>query len=112
MVGGLADRVFLAEVDGTVAGFASAKVQDASEAPEARLGLIPLVAVDARFRGFGVARAVVAAALDWLCERGVARCTVGTQVNNVRAARVYAGLGLRPALTVANLHRNRRMVER
>ncbi len=107
VLAGLADHVVVAEVAGALAGFTSAKLLDASLPAPARVGVLPLVAVAAEHRGMGVASAVVVAALRWLGAQGVARCTVGTQVNNIPAARLYASLGLRPAQTVANLHRTR-----
>jgi len=107
VLAGHADHLVVAEVAGQLAGFASAKLKDASLPASARVGVLPLVAVATDHRGLGVGSAVVAGALRWLEAQGVARCTVGTQVNNLPAARLYASLGLRPAHTVANLHRTR-----
>jgi dTDP-4-amino-4,6-dideoxy-D-galactose acyltransferase len=100
-----ADHVVVADIDGEIAGFTTAKLAGVGGDPSERYGVIPLVAVAAKFRGRGVGQRVVAAALDWLDGEGAAASCIGTQANNFRAARLYARLGLRPVNAAVSMHR-------
>jgi ribosomal protein S18 acetylase RimI-like enzyme len=86
LFGGLAQAIFVCEVDGHVAGFVSNSVN----AHEAR---IPLIATNAEFRRRGVGRALVAAALNWSAHQGVPVAHVKTQAHNYPALALYHRAG-------------------
>ena len=81
------DQVFVGESDGHPAGYLSCQLSDQ------RSGSIGLVAVDARFKGQGLGRAMMEAALGWFLERGVSDISVVTQGRNVAAHRFYQSAG-------------------
>jgi dTDP-4-amino-4,6-dideoxy-D-galactose acyltransferase len=105
VAGTAADYVLVAELDGEIAGFTTAKLANTEGTSSARYGIIPLVAVAAGFRGRGVGRRLVSAALAWLDHRGAAASCIGTQANNFRGAALYAALGLRPVSAAVSMHR-------
>jgi ribosomal protein S18 acetylase RimI-like enzyme len=84
---GLADAVFLSEVDGTVAGFVSAK------ATADGYGRIPLVATAREFQRRGIARGLMAATLQWFADAGCSVAYVKTQTANYPAVALYERTG-------------------
>jgi ribosomal protein S18 acetylase RimI-like enzyme len=86
LFGGLAQSIFVCEVDGQLAGF----VSNSLSGSEAR---IPLIATDARFRRRGVGRALVAAALHWSAQQGAQLAHVKTQAHNYPALALYHRAG-------------------
>ncbi len=66
-------RVWVAEDDGAVAGFATARML-----PEDDMGEIHLLAVDPEHQGRGVGTALTGAATDWIREQGAAVAMVET----------------------------------
>lgn len=83
---GLARAVLVAEVDSTIAGFISCAVSDTD-------GRIPLIGVDARFRGRGVGQALVAESLRWFSDAGCSKAHVKTQAHNYAALALYHRAG-------------------
>jgi ribosomal protein S18 acetylase RimI-like enzyme len=86
LFGGLAQAIFVCEIDGQPAGFVSNSVN----AHEAR---IPLIATNASYRRMGVGRALVASALHWSSEQGVPHAHVKTQAHNYPALALYHRAG-------------------
>jgi ribosomal protein S18 acetylase RimI-like enzyme len=86
LFGGLAQAIFVCEIDNAVAGFVSNSVNT----NEAR---IPLIATDATFRRMGIGRALVAKALNWSASQGVAVAHVKTQSHNYPALALYHRAG-------------------
>lgn len=105
VTGAAAEFVAIAEIGNEIAGFTTAKVVGLGDAAAERYGVLPLVAVAARYRGLGVAHGLICAALTWFDGQGVTSVCVGTQANNFPAARLYAKLGFRPVHAAASLHR-------
>ncbi|ADH69595.1 MULTISPECIES: GNAT family N-acetyltransferase [Nocardiopsis] len=66
-------RVWVAEADGAVAGFATARML-----PDDDMGEIHLLAVDPDHQGRGVGTALTGAATDWIREQGAAVAMVET----------------------------------
>ncbi|WP_019607879.1 GNAT family N-acetyltransferase [Nocardiopsis sp. CNS-639] len=66
-------RVWVAEADGAVAGFATARML-----PDDDMGEIHLLAVDPDHQGRGVGAALTGAATDWIREQGAAVAMVET----------------------------------
>jgi dTDP-4-amino-4,6-dideoxy-D-galactose acyltransferase len=85
-------------LDGTVAGFASGRVE------ETGIGRIGLVAVASFARGRGVGRRIVEGLSGELARRGAQQLSVVTQAQNLSALRLYEGLGFQTASTSITLH--------
>src|SRR5262245_35005785 len=88
---GWADVVFVAELEREPVGYLSCHRR-----PDGR-GDIGLVGVAARAANQGLGSALVARALTWFREQGLARATVVTQARNVGAQRLYQSAGFQTA---------------
>ncbi len=88
---GLADVVFVADLDGRPAGFVSVKRSADGQ------GRIPLVATSREFQRRGVARGLLAASLAWFAEAGCAVAYVKTQTANYPAVALYERAGFTTA---------------
>jgi ribosomal protein S18 acetylase RimI-like enzyme len=86
LFGGLAQAIFICEIDGQPAGFVSNSVNDT----EAR---IPLIATNTSYRRMGIGKALVATALHWSSEQGVPHAHVKTQAHNSPALALYHRAG-------------------
>jgi ribosomal protein S18 acetylase RimI-like enzyme len=84
---GLADAVFIAEIEGRPAGFVSTKLSANDQ------GRIPLVATASEFQRRGIARGLVAAALAWFADAGCSVARVKTQAANYPAVALYERAG-------------------
>ncbi len=84
---GLADAVFVPELDGRPAGYITCTVK-----PD-KSGQIGLVGLAPEARGKGLAFELVQTALRWFSSRGVRQVTVVTQGRNIRAQRLYQRSG-------------------
>ena len=89
---GLAKVVLICERDGDIAGFVSCTA-DGDE------GRIPLIATAAGFRGQGIGRALVGAALRWFVDNGCRVAHVKTQAHNVMALALYHRSGFNVSKT-------------
>src|SRR4051794_31421904 len=81
--------VFLADLDGSVAG------RIVLSEGWNRYAWIEHIAVDARRRRAGVARALIDRAVTWAVERGLPGIRAETQGNNVPACKLYEACGFR-----------------
>lgn len=86
LFGGLAQAIFVCEIDGHLAGFVSNSVNQ----QEAR---IPLIATNGTYRRQGIGKALVAAALNWSAQQGVPVAHVKTQAHNYPALALYHRAG-------------------
>lgn len=82
------DGVFVAEADGQVVGYVTCLLNDF-----ASIGRIPNLAVTERYRGQGIASALIRHALDWMTSRGMALAKIETLVQNERGQSLYPKLG-------------------
>lgn len=80
--------VFVAEVDGRVAGYVSTRVDH-----EARKGRIPNLAVDRTVQGQGIGRQLIEHALDYLRQEGMAFVMIETMANNPVGQHLYPSCG-------------------
>ena len=87
-VGVNAEGVFVAEVDGEVAGYATTRLYG-----DRLTGHIPNLAVDARFRGRGIGRKLVEAALDYFRGQGMRYARIETLEQNEIGMRFYPSAG-------------------
>ena len=84
---GWADRVFVAEADGTPAGYLSCHLRDG------RRGEIGIVAVAPHAQGRGLGGALLDTGLSWFAEKNCEHVTVVTQGRNAAAQRLYQSRG-------------------
>ncbi len=96
---GFADVVFVAEVDGRLAGYITGR--SAGE----RDGEIGLVAVAKTAQGCGCGRALAASVLSWFANRNATRVRVVTQGRNSAALAFYQRNGFRVASIGLWFHR-------
>lgn len=94
---GFADAVWVAESAGTVAGYVTCSCAGDT-------GSIGLVGVAASARGKGLGPGLLAAALGWFRDQGVARITVATQGSNLAAQRLYHRAGFLPCSVALWFH--------
>ena len=80
--------VFVAEVDGSVVGYISTRVDR-----EASKGRIPNLAVDGAMRGRGLGRKLIEQALDYCRREGMAFVMIETMENNPVGQRLYPSCG-------------------
>jgi ribosomal protein S18 acetylase RimI-like enzyme len=97
---GRAAVTYVVKASGNIAGFLAVLLRSG---PQGREAIIDLIGVDAASQGRGVGRALCRRFVnDW---RGEAdRLVVGTQAANIRAMRLYEGLGFRISDTAFVLH--------
>jgi dTDP-4-amino-4,6-dideoxy-D-galactose acyltransferase len=86
---GRADRVLVADVSGTVAGFITCR-RASREA-----GVIELVGVSPKYGSRGIGKSLVHAALDCFRDLGAPTVRVRTQVTNLAAVNLYSATGAR-----------------
>ena len=91
---------FVAEVDGEAAGYVSFWVEEDDVAGETadsnRFGYIANICVLARFRGQGIAAALLRSAERSFAEQNVSRVRINMLANNDSARRAYAKAGFAP----------------
>lgn len=94
--GKAADSVLVVAQGSQVLGFVTCKIdQKARAALGVAIGGIILVATAEKARGKGVAREATQESLRWFWNQGVNLVEVGTQLSNVKAARIYEQGGFR-----------------
>ena len=98
-VEGWAQQVFVAEEQGSVAGYCSCHLE------AERVGRIGLIAVEQRFRGRGLGEKLMRASLGYFAAQGVERVEVVTQGANEGAQRLYRKLGFEVRRSETWFHR-------
>jgi ribosomal protein S18 acetylase RimI-like enzyme len=94
VMGTAADVVLLAEDQYRILGFVTGKLQPGTrDTLGSLIGSIILVATDDRTRRRGVARTLTRATLSWFDNQGAVVVDVGTQLQNLPAARLYQSCG-------------------
>jgi ribosomal protein S18 acetylase RimI-like enzyme len=83
---GWANAVFVAELDGAVAGYCTCHIEGGT-------GSIGLVAVAAQAQGRSLGRRLIAAAICHVRQQGIDRLQVVTQGRNVKAQQLYQKCG-------------------
>jgi GNAT superfamily N-acetyltransferase len=96
--------IFVAEVDGAVRGYCYAGVEPRSW-KELRdvAGFIHDIAVEPEARRNGAAAALMAAAIGWCRQRGLARVMLWTAAGNAPARQLFARAGFRETMTEMTL---------
>ncbi|MDP9192812.1 MAG: GNAT family N-acetyltransferase [Acidobacteriota bacterium] len=93
------DCVFVADDDGAIAGYVYAGLEPLSwKELRGPAGFIHDVAVHEDARRGGVAKQLIAAAIDWLREHGAPRVILWTAAPNEAAQRLFRDLGFRDTM--------------
>lgn len=99
-LGKAADAVFVASRSSEVLSYVTVSFDKELERCSGRkLAVIVLVATSESARGQGLAKRTTRQTLDWLQAQGAHAVTVGTQLRNVAAGRLYESAGFRLAAT-------------
>ena len=85
-------NVWVADVDGIVAGFVAVRIHD-----DRRMGEIDMLAVDRSHQGAGIGTALTTFALDWIRASGISVAMVGTgdDPGHAPARRTYEKAGMK-----------------
>ena len=91
--------VLVAEVNGDVLGYTYAGVEGYDYmALRGPAGAVYDIIVDPEYRGRGIGRLLLGAALDFLTSRRAPRVVLSTAAQNERAQRLFASAGFRPTM--------------
>jgi GNAT superfamily N-acetyltransferase len=94
-----ADEVLVAECDGSVAGFATLRLNSSEEAE----GL--LFAVAPEYQGRGICRSFMIRSLQWCRAQGAKRMLISTQATNVPMQKVWCRTGFEPSHSFYTFHK-------
>lgn len=96
--------VLVAEIDARVVGYVYAGLEPLSwKELRGPAGFVHDIVVEERARGGGVARQLLAAAVEWLREHGAPRVVLWTAAQNDRAQTIFAAAGFRKTMTEMTL---------
>lgn len=84
------DGIFVAEIAGEVVGYITTRINMG-----ALEGRIPNLAVDSRFRGLGIGRALIQKALDYFRSQGLRRARIETLEQNEIGRGLYPKMGFK-----------------
>ena len=91
--------VFVAEVDGRIAGYAYAAIEPLSwQELRNEAGFIHDVYVDEASRGHGLATRLIDAVTAWVREQGIRQIVLHTAFHNAGAQRLFKRVGFRPTM--------------
>jgi ribosomal protein S18 acetylase RimI-like enzyme len=91
--------ILVAEQDGRVVGYVYAGLEPLSwKELRGPAGFIHDLVVEKQARGVGIARALLAAAIEWLRERGAPRVVLWTAAQNRPAQRLFDAAGFRETM--------------
>lgn len=99
---GLVDFVLVAVVKNQPSGFIACKIKNTKNGKH---GIIDLIAVSTPCRRNGIGETLVGESVSVFHDLGVKSVSVGTQVNNVAAARTYEKFGFRLAQSELTFHK-------
>ena len=92
--------VLVAERDGSIEGYLYAGIEPRNwKELREEAGFVHDILVDDAARGRGTGEALMAAAFDWMRERGVPRVVLWTAAGNTRARQLFERLGFRATMT-------------
>jgi GNAT superfamily N-acetyltransferase len=95
----VADEVLVAELDGSIVGFAALRINS----PDEGEGL--LYGVSSRARRHGMYRSLMVQSMNWCLRKGAACMVISTQITNIVAQSVWVRLGFEPSHSLYTLHK-------
>ncbi len=94
-----AREVLVAELKGSIVGFATLRMNNSEEAEGVLFGVLP------RARRRGIYRSLMIQALNWCLMKGAAHMAISTQITNIVVQKVWVRLGLEPSHSQYTLHK-------
>ncbi|MBN1276272.1 MAG: GNAT family N-acetyltransferase [Deltaproteobacteria bacterium] len=94
-----ADEVLVAEVEGSVAGFATLRMKNREEGEGVLFGIAPSA------QRLGIYRSFILRGMKWCLSKGAVRMSVSTQLNNLAVQKVWARLGFVPCRAYYTFHK-------
>jgi GNAT superfamily N-acetyltransferase len=95
----VADEVLVAELSGSVVGFATLRLNSAEEGEGVLFGIAP----QAQRRG--IYRSFMIQGMNWCLSKGARRMVVSTQITNVAVQKVWVRIGFEPSHAWYTLHK-------
>jgi GNAT superfamily N-acetyltransferase len=83
----VADEILIAELDGSVVGFATLRLNSPQEGEGVLFGISPSA------QGHGIYRSFMIRGMDWCLSKGATRMVVSTQITNIAVQKVWMRLG-------------------
>jgi GNAT superfamily N-acetyltransferase len=95
----VADEVIVAEMDGSIVGFFTLRLNNAAEGEAVVGGVIPAA------RGHGIYRSFIIRSAEWCLSKGATRMVVSTQITNIAVQKVWARVGFEPSHAYYTFHK-------
>jgi GNAT superfamily N-acetyltransferase len=95
----VADEVLVADLDGSIVGFATLRFNSPEEADGVLFGVAP------EAQGRGVYRSFMINAMEWFLSKGAKDMIVSTQVNNIAVQKVWTRVGFEPCYSYYTFHK-------
>jgi ribosomal protein S18 acetylase RimI-like enzyme len=95
----VADDVLVGVVDGSIAGFATLRINSPEE------GEVMLGGIGPAAQGRGIYRSLMIAGMGWCRSRGATRMVISTQITNWAVQKVWTRLGLEPCHAYYTFHK-------
>jgi GNAT superfamily N-acetyltransferase len=96
-------RIFVAEIDGNIIGFAHGDVSHRTDYVPQNVGSISTVYVDSNFRRRGVGALLIRHVREFFDSEGVEDVTLRYIIGNEEAERFWGKLGFKPVITTAKI---------
>ena len=95
----VADEVLVAELDGSVVGFVTLRLNSSEEGECVLSGISP------RAQRLGIYRSHMIQSMNWCLQKGAAHMVVSTQITNIVVQKVWVRLGFEPSHAWYTLHK-------
>lgn len=95
----VADVVLVADMNGSMVGFAAMRLNNAEEGEGILFGVAPFA------RGQGVYRSLIIYGMKWCVNKGVSRMIYSTQITNLAVQKVLTGVGFEPRQAYYTFHK-------
>jgi len=99
VVRGATDEVLVADLDGSIAGFATLHLNSPEEGEGVLFGIAP------RAQRRGIYRSFMIRGMEWCSSRGRTRMVVSTQITNIAVQKVWVRVGFEPSHAWYTLHK-------
>lgn len=95
----VADEVLVADLEGTIAGFATLRMNSEEEGEGVLFGVAPFA------QGRGIYRSFMVHGMEWCLSQGARRMVVSTQIINIAVQKVWARVGFEASHAYYTFHK-------
>jgi GNAT superfamily N-acetyltransferase len=95
----VADEVLVADLAGSIVGFATLRLNGAEEGEGVLFGVAP------RAQRKGIYRSLVINSMQWCLAKGMRHMIYSTQINNIAVQKVLVRLGFEPSYAYYTFHK-------